>query len=769
MRLPVASRGGPPLVGLAVVFFLSGISGLMYQVLWLRLLSLVFGVTAYAASTVLASFMGGLALGSLVAGRLADRARRPLWWFGAAELGIAVSALLTPWLLAGAQRVYGGTALLVPENVALLTLVRLVCSAAVLIVPTALMGATLPLVVRSSVGSRGVLGPRVGLLYAANAAGAITGALLAGFYLIGSVGIRRTFLLAASLNLAVAVGAFWMARRTGDAMTQARTGAARGTPLPPVVPGATGVTGRLVLAFFALSGMASLALEVIWFRVLVLFLPATTYAFTTMLAAVLGGIATGSALASRLLRRDRDWVGILARLNLATGVAVIASLLLLSLTYSAGWRTSSPVQAAAVAIFPSALLMGLAFPIALRIWAGSGDPLDPKLARRVGLAYAINMGGAIAGAVLGGFALLPTLGSRLSLTLAAAVYIGSGALLAMRAARPRLVLVTAAGAVLLCAGLARAQQDLFAVTMSRRYARGETVIWREEGVQTTVAVHRAPGGTRVMYLDGLHQANDSFEMVRLHRQIGHFPMALHPDPREVLVIGLGGGATAGAVSQHAGASVDVVELSESVVRGAALFAHANDDVLHKPNVRLQVSDGRNHLALTRKRYDVITADIIQPQHAGAGLVYSKEYYLLARGALAVNGLMLQWIGHRPKVEYDLIMRTFLEVFPYATLWNGGTLMVGTTQPLEVSRTAYARKLASPTTARALEGVGLGSYDALMGAFSGDADAMRAFVGPGPVLTDDQPRIEYHRSLPRGRDMVDLSGFTGARRDRVMAP
>lgn len=754
-----------------MLFFLSGISGLMYQVLWLRQLSVVFGVTAYAASTVLATFMGGLALGSVVAGRLADRVRHPLRWFAAVELGIGVSALLTPWWLEAAQALYAAVAVAVPDDFAVLTLARLACSAAILIVPTALMGATLPLVVRSSIVSRGDLGPRVGVLYAVNAGGAITGALLAGFYLIGTAGIRRTFLVAALLNAAVAVCAFALSRRyaTPAGATDAMPSPSGDSGPQQVSAPAHGLTATLVLVFFALSGLASLALEVIWFRMLVLILPATTYAFTTMLATVLGGIAAGSTIAARLLRRDRDWVRVLALVNLATGAAVLGSLLALTTSYAMGWKTSAPIQASVMAIFPSALLMGMAFPIALRIWSGNGDPSDQRLAARIGLAYATNMFGAIAGAVLGGFVLLPAFGSRVSLSLAASVYVASGLLLVTRASRPRRLIVPAIVAVLACVQLARMQQDLFAVTIGRRYPKGETVLWREEGVQTTVSVNRAPGGTQVMYLDGLHQANDSFDMVRVHAAIGLFPLALHPDPRHVLVIGLGGGATAGAASRHAGIEIDVVELSDSVVRGAMRFSHVNNDILRQPHVKLRVSDGRNYLSLTDKDYDVITADIIQPQHAGAGLVYSREYFELARAALKDDGIMLQWIGHRSKVEYDLIKRTFLEVFPHATLWNGGTLMVGTKQPLRVSRTAFERKLRDPRTAEALRSVGLGSYEALLGAFSGDAAAMRAFVGDGPVLTDDHPRIEYHRSL-RGRDvMVDLAEFRGDGRERLEAP
>ncbi len=235
------------------------------------------------------------------------------------------------------------------------------------------------------------------------------------------------------------------------------------------------------------------------------------------------------------------------------------------------------------------------------------------------------------------------------------------------------------------------------------------------------------------------------------------------------MIGLGGGATAGAVSRHAGVDVDVVELSDSVVRGAARFAHVNNDILRQPHVRVHVSDGRNYLALTQKRYDVITADIIQPQHAGAGLVYSREYFELARAALKDDGIMLQWIGHRSKVEYDLIKRTFLQVFPEATLWNGGTLMVGTKRPLRVSRSAFERKLRGCADRRGPARGGTG----LLGRAHGGVqrrcrgDALVRGRWPGA-----HRRPPAHRVPPiaRGREvMVDLGGFRGEGREQIEAP
>jgi spermidine synthase len=296
----------------------------------------------------------------------------------------------------------------------------------------------------------------------------------------------------------------------------------------------------------------------------------------------------------------------------------------------------------------------------------------------------------------------------------------------------------------------------------------QPILWREEGAQTTVSVHRRPGGELVMYLDGLHQANDSLEMVRVHRQIGLLALALHPHPRSALVIGLGGGGTAGAASRHAGVTLDIVELSEAVVRGSNWFRAVNHDVLRAPNARLHVDDGRNFLLLGRRRYDVITADIIQPAHAGAGSLYSAEYFRLGRAALQDGGLMLQWIGRREATPYKLIMRTFLSVFPHATLWADGSLMVGSVQPLRLSRAAFERKLADRATTVALQDIGLGSFDALLARYTAGPEEMRALVGAGEILTDDRPLVEYFKTLPAGEAAIDLGGVTGDARRHVVA-
>jgi spermidine synthase len=402
--------------------------------------------------------------------------------------------------------------------------------------------------------------------------------------------------------------------------------------------------------------------------------------------------------------------------------------------------------------------MGVGFPIAIHL-AGSralGDS-PARIAQHVGRLYSLNVLGGIVGALCGGFVVLPLMGSRRALVFLAALY-GASALLLMwrHPRRPRLVMV-AAVCVAAFVYLASRVPDPFAAAYARRHGRDMREFWREEGVQTAVSVH-ASEFRRSLYLDGLHQANDTPDMVRLHRIIGHLPMVLHPAPKDALVIGLGGGATPGAVSQHPGTRVQIVELSDSVRKAAAFFAHVNYDILNQPNVRVRVDDGRNFLTLSGETFDVITADIIQPVHAGAGNLYSREYFLLVRQALKDDGLALQWIGHREPTQYALIMRTFLDVFPHATLWFDGNLMVGSKRPLRFSPATFVAKRSAPLTAAALDDIGLTSFEELASWYMAGPAAMRRFVGEGPVLTDDRPLVEYHRSLPGDREPLNLTSL-----------
>jgi spermidine synthase len=295
------------------------------------------------------------------------------------------------------------------------------------------------------------------------------------------------------------------------------------------------------------------------------------------------------------------------------------------------------------------------------------------------------------------------------------------------------------------------------VILKFRYG-GQEVLWREEGAQTTVSIHRMPDQSLAMFLDGHSQASDTG--VGIHRMIGMLPMALHRAPTDILVVGLGGGATAGASAAYPGARVDVVELSGGVIRGAELFRHVNGDIHRRANVRWLVEDGRNHLLLSGKRYDAITADIVWPYHAGAGNLYAREYFALTRRSLTEEGLMVQWVGMLQETQHKLIVRTFLDVFPDATLWAGGAVLVGATRPLRIVEADLARKLDDPAARAALGSIGIGDLASLLRLYQAGPEELRRYAGPGPLLTDDRPMVEYFLTLPRGEPAGDLSAVRG---------
>jgi spermidine synthase len=756
------------LLVLAILFFLSGTSALIYQVLWLRLLGLVFGVTVYAASTVWAVFMAGLAVGSVIGGRAADRVRRPLVWLGIAEALIGVTALATPFALDLLQGAYAAVHPSLNSSPVTLTVVRLAMSFLVLIVPSALMGATLPLVVKSSLREAEGLGGRVGVLYATNTAGAIAGSLVAGLLLIPRAGIQSSFLIAAALNGLVAIAAVALGRRMPDSSVAADAGNAT-----PAVQGAApplDARQTLLLVVFTVSGFVSLALEVVWFRVVTLFVRPTVYGYAMMLAAVLGGIAAGSYLVAPWLRRrpERDWLLALGVIEGGIAIAALLSLgvlpripqLIATAGPAVGWFMGDYLAYLAIVSFavimPTMLLFGAAFPIGLHAWVRPAPGRASNVASRIGLFVSLNVAGAIVGSLGAGFVLIPALGSLKTLiVLAALALVSALALLAVAPASAAVRALSALAMAVLFVVAARGTPDPFDAYLAQRHA-DQKIIWQREGVQATVSVHEDRHGSYTLHVSGNHQAGgNSF----VHHRIGSLPMVVHPDAREALVIGLGGGATAGALSQHTGVLVDIVELSPEVVQAAArFFRPINFDVLRKPNVRVHVDDGRNYLLLTGKRYDVVTADVILPIHAGSGNLYSAEYFQLVRRALKPGGIAVQWVAGT-EAEYKTIMRTFLSVFPETTLWADGSLMLGSVEPLRLRQRDFDWKVEVPQRREMMAQLGTATFGDLLRLYLAGPAEMRQYLGEGPVLTDDRPLVEYFLSLPRDRQ-VNLTGVKG---------
>jgi spermidine synthase len=410
-------------------------------------------------------------------------------------------------------------------------------------------------------------------------------------------------------------------------------------------------------------------------------------------------------------------------------------------------------------ILPTMILFGAAFPIGLHFWTTAGSHAHGDEGSRIGTFYSLNVTGAILGSLAAGFVLLPRLGSLQTLiALSGFALLSALALLTMSKRTLALRAISAVVMVAVFAVTAWLTPDPSDAFLAQRYP-GQHIVWQREAVQATVSVHQERGGAYTLNVSGNHQASTSGATPRVHQRIGNLPMTVHPDARQALVIGLGGGATAGALSEHSGVNVDVVELSREVTQAANLFfGPINFNVLRKPTVRLHVDDGRNFLLLTNSRYDVITADVILPIHAGSGNLYSAEYFHLARRALKPGGVVVQWVAGTD-AEYKMIARTFLSVFPETTLWGDGTLMLGSVEPLRLRREDLEWKLQIPRRRQMIALLGVHNFEELLRLYVAGPDELRQFVGEGPILTDDKPMVEYFLSLSRDRD-VNLSGVKG---------
>jgi len=779
-------RGRQPAGGAGIIvlcFFLSGATGLVYQVVWLRLLGLVFGHTVYATTTVLSAFMAGLALGSLLAARRMARLKNLIAVYGWLEIGIGACCALLPVTLDSAAPLWVGlsNALGLPYHG--LLLVEFVLVFALLVIPTTLMGATLP-VLSQALGSGGGPARRdIGALYAINTFGAVLGVALAGYVLLPAMGNRATSLIAASGNIVAGIVALTLGRRvsprvgTPSTLEEAPGAALDGGAAVPAggfepVPGAA-----LTTAALAISGAVSMLYEVGWTRALALAIGSSTYAFTSMLLAFLVGIAGGSALYSRLSPERRLSPAAFALLQAGIGVATGAIILfferapevfLLALRWS--WAPEF-VQAAQFAVSAGALLIaslliGATFPCAVAVVAQNRTDIG----RQVGRLYGANTFGAIVGSIVAGFVLMPVLGTQATLKAGAAVNLLLAAALFAARARGEFrwrwplaagCVAAAAGALLLPHWDQRVMSSgaaiyaRFYVNASRAQdlaslLRSQRIVYYRDGLSATVAVSQA-GEHYFLRVNGKLDAGTAGDMPT-QLMSGHLPLLLHQDPKNVLVIGLGSGITAGAVSRYPIERVDVVEIEPAVVEASRFFRGLHGGVLDDQRVRTVIADGRNFLLTTRERYDVIISEPSNPWMSGLASMFSEEFFRLARERLRPDGIMLQWIqayNIRPE-DFRMVVNTFRSAFPAASIWNpvrGDFLLVGRRESRPIDLDQIRRRFDGiPLVRRDLERIGVRAWPGILGFFMlNDADTAR-FARGGGLNTDDRLPLEF--SAPR---------------------
>ena len=771
------------------LFLISGFAGLALEVVWLRQLGWIYGVTAPAVAVVLAAFLGGLGLGSAVLGRAADRARDALRAYGWLEIGIAVTAAATTLALdalaqPGAPASLAGGGSRSPA-------IALLPPGIILLVPTVLMGATLPLMSRVVVRGLDEAGARVGILYALNTLGAAAGGLATGFVLIPKLGVIETALAAAALDATVGLLALLLSvtRRslavagggTGPRAPRQDSGGLRRTSAPaPARPGPLSVRTIIVLA--AMTGFTALGYEVVWTRLLVYSIANTVYSFAAMLSTFLVGLVAGSAIAYVRLRQGCNPVRDLAWTQIGAGAAVLLGLLFLPHLLpenSARSALSTWPELLGATLGPAirlvllpTLLVGQAFPLlnALRIREVA------HLGRQVGGVYAANTLGSIAGALGVGLALLPALGAARTTALLAATNLAlGGALLTLRTDgfwNRRVVLISTLVAAALIAVIAPGRNQVRELLLRDSTGRRDpsAVLAFEEGATTTVAIvddragYRDPGAKRLI-TDGVNMSGTNWNAKRYMKFLVHLPLLLHPNPQSVLVIGFGTGMTAGAAALHPGvAEVVSVELAPEVVRGGRLFAEENHHVLDQKKHRLIVADGRQFLRRPPACFDVILAEPPPPRASGTVHLYSREYYEACKDALNPGGLVLQWMPLHSQGDSELRakLHTFLEVFPEASLWlpmGEEAIILATTGPNPLTilgdRTQLSRRMSDPELAPALAEVGLAAPEDLLACFWMGPAALERYTRDLPVITDRQPYTQHYIDHPRLLDPFDL--------------
>lgn len=784
-RSEAQNKAGLPRLILSL-FFVSGACALVYELLWIRRLSLSFGSSVLALSTVLAVFMAGLALGSWGFGRSADRcgwgrsAAGLLKCFALLEAGIGLFAIVSPQLLTLCESIFLAlSGSLGPSERAFLRLVLAFC---VLLPPTALMGGSFPVLIKLFTRSPEELGRKVSALYSANTWGAVAGTVLTGFVFLFYLGFTPTLYLAAGLNLGIAALSWALAEQWP-------------WPLEKKAPAQTPVEGpRLVLWAFALSGFTALAYEVTWARLLHLLMGSSIYAITVVLASFLLGIALGSFLIGRLMPRSGRLAlfgGMQQALGLAT-LALVGLCGVLPQTFLWAYRSfpdSFPalqgslfMLTAALLLIPTALL-GACLPLAGALYVRSLN----NLGACIGRLYAANTIGAMLGALAAGFVLIPALGLRGAFILLALSNIALGTVLLARAQVSRFRLASgsvALAAVLLILLLPGADPEILSggiYTSGHRYpgaqafvkkARERELLYYKEGLGATVAVRRLPGGLLSLSVDGKPEASTDPEMDLLtHRLLAHIPALLKPRAKRALVVGLGSGVTLGSLAAHPGLrEIECAEIEPAVVEASRYFEAVNRRPLEDPRVRLHVADGRNHLLMSRKPYDIIVSAPSNPWISGPSSLYTREYYELAQSRLSPDGLMAVWFQSSALSEEDFKMglRTFREVFPHASVWAGGgdvRILLGSPSPLKWDYAALSEALKSEEVARDLDGVGVRSPIELLAYFQFGPARFKAYAGAGPIHSDEKPLLEF--SAPRhlyetGESLKILAGLRSHR-------
>jgi predicted membrane-bound spermidine synthase len=755
-----------------LLFFLSGVTALIYEVIWSKYLSLLFGSTIQAQTVVLAVFMGGLALGNKLFGKRADRAQHPLAIYGCLELAIGAWAFFFPSLYKAADWAFAVIGAKLLDHAGWLLSLKAVLSASLLLCPTVLMGGTLPVLAAWLQRNGTDAGRRSARFYSINTLGAVFGAGLAGFFLVTWVGLPETLELTSLVNLGIGLVAVLIAKHNSQ-----RSPSVARWQTTPVNLQDEDVTPRYRWACFlvALTGAISMGLEVLASRCLSLVFGASLQSFAVVLIGFILGIGVGSAIVAS--PRTRHWSRETTTLTMLLGAAVWLGLVVYNIEglvefyrvarSGLGSNLIGYRYYQILAGLFSVLILGvpaLALGAVLPLWIRVVSETSNFLGERVGRLLTWNTLGAVGGVLVTGFVLMPYVGLRGSFALLGFVLAGSALLMAGAARRyvgaltaaavaAFLMLVTATGGeqwrLVLSSGVFRWKETEVIPFKVAQRLQLDKILFYEDAADATVSVQETGlAGARqtILKINGKADASSRGDL-STQLLLAHLPMMARGDAKDVFIFGLGSGISAGALLRYPVENVIVAENCEPVVRAAKFFEPGNNGVLTNPRVHIRREDARTVLKLSSQPYDVIVAEPSNPWTVGVGSVFSREFYQLCAGRLKPGGLMAQWfhLYDMDDAIVDTVVRTFSTVFPNMEIWDasgGDIIMMGSLQPWQCDVETLRKVLQLPEPAHDLARIGLTSPESILALQFASQRTAFAIAGPGPLQSDDFPQLEY---------------------------
>lgn len=758
-----------------LLFLFSGLVSLIFQIVWLKMLVLIFGNTVWAVSTLLTAFMAGLALGSWAFGKIADKTGSPLKLYGYIEGLIGISALLTLPLFANLDNIYRPLYSITGGDNLLMGIIKFVIAFLALIIPTSLMGGTLPLLSKKFAGSLKTAGSDIGFLYTINTFGAVLGTLISALLMIPALGLKMTLLTASILNFIIFLIITIITKKEKISIR------IKGLFKQRVIKEKNGY----ILWVFFICGFAALAYEVLWNRILVLSVGSSVYAYSVMLAVYLMGVALGSAIMSYFINRIKQPKIVLGAVQFLIGIIVIYEIKrfsglsitisnlgnIIGITSHAKYVASLFLATAQIILIPT-LLFGATFPLIVRIFLK-----DIKIVGTdTGKLYSFNTLGNILGSFTAGFLLLPILGAQKSLVFLAVANLLIGSFILLKSGIDKKKTATISMVLILLFFISYnitcvKDEIILKAGIFRDSQRGTVeMINYSEDIYATVTVEErteVSGTWKSLSMNGVNVAGTSCELFTIQKMQGHLPLLLHRNPKSVLHIGFGSGGTAWAVSRYPVEKIVIAEISRSIIEKSAKYFHSvNHGVLSDPRLEIRFTDGRNLILGTKEKFDIILSDSVHPRFSGNGSLYTYDYYKLLRERLEPGGLVSQWLPFYSVTPENLkmIIRAFNEVFPHTSIWyinstiNPYVIVIGKTDSNTIDYAMIEKKMSSKPVSDDLREIDITAPYKILDYFLFADEKVKDFTKDVPLHTDDNMAVEYLSGKEISRHLTVVTNY-----------